>query len=1242
MVSDFFHPVVGGVENHIYTLSAHLVRLGHKVVIISHSHHPDRTGVRHLAPGIKTYHIPFVPIASSATLPNYFTFLPYLRNILLRERIQLVHGHASLSSLAQEAILHAHLLGIRTIFTDHSLFGFDDAATILTNKLLVGALRNVDAVICVSNTGRENTVLRADLPLPAKSHVYVIPNAVIPEQFTPAEPIIPSGSEITIVVVSRLAYRKGMDLLVATAPRVCRMYPQVRFLIGGSGPKLVEILQMREKHNLQDQIVLLGPVKHRDVHNVLAQGAIYLNTSLTEAFGIGLLEAACAGLYVVSTRVGGVPEVLPQNMVSFASPDEDDLLRALAEAIDIVSSGKHDRREAHAAVSAMYAWENVTARTVQVYQCTLATRPKELWERFQSTLEIGPIAGWIYAIILAVDCMFFYILDVVTPRSAVDFSLRDAPNIGKQSSRRGIHPFSSAQASYPRSRSTTQPKSRPDLDDFHNVYEYTESEPRRGGANYTQNMLSVTELKELGVDGTEGSDGEADNERFDDIGNMEKDGVVDDEDDEEIDSDEAFGEDGEEESPIQRHGFSASSSSSDEGDVQALHDYVMELPQKKRKVDRETNLPRQRRRIVSERTEVGVERDFPGAATLGKLRLEDLLTQQNLVSSDTKVLKSLKSSARTLKSASAASQPLVAPLPLRLQLRVERQSAYRRTKEEMEKWGPTMRLLEKSEHLAFPLQTAVPLRSSAGELVGTFQVSLPSYLVSLVSNALILSTKPANTMESAVDRLLKRAKLRENAEPSEAELPTKPLSLEDIRARQAELRRTRESMSRAQSKAARIAKIKSKVYRKIKRREKEKDTAHAEDVTAIDPEFAAADRLQQDIERARERATLRHKNGSKWIRASRVGMDGNAGFSRGVAEMLQRGEALRERISGIRDGSPESESEISDAAETIQQALQKLDGLQEDSLNQLSPASGVLGMKFMQDAIARQMKEADQEAAKFKTELEQDDVLEKSSDHGVPCLPAPLGCGVNVDGNKGRLRFGDKLHWPNMVSSPSTLGKKGTEETPPTELGQDMLRPNATSGAISLASNPWLASSPPVITGKISRKAEKAIVGKHSSSAEKSLALLKRRKAHPADASLAETDDAHVDISLDATLQKLNTAQNSSFSVTREVSGGGDTELAVTPKSRNRNGRAKKPEPVLGQLDTEGISEAEANEGKVSGVDAPLRQRELVARAFAHDGVVEDFAKEKAVVVDRELPPSSNDQGLPGWVSAETLLLHTG
>ncbi|KAI0314868.1 GPI anchor biosynthesis-domain-containing protein, partial [Amylostereum chailletii] len=156
MISDFFHPNVGGVENHIYMLSANLIRMGHKaspiVIVVTHSHPPDRVGIRWLLPSLKVYHIPFPTLVSSATLPNFLTFLPYFRTIVLRERVQLVHAHASLSSLGHEGILHAHHLGVKTVFTDHSLFGFADAASILTNKLLEAMLRNVDAAICVSHT----------------------------------------------------------------------------------------------------------------------------------------------------------------------------------------------------------------------------------------------------------------------------------------------------------------------------------------------------------------------------------------------------------------------------------------------------------------------------------------------------------------------------------------------------------------------------------------------------------------------------------------------------------------------------------------------------------------------------------------------------------------------------------------------------------------------------------------------------------------------------------------------------------------------------------------------------------------------------------------------------------------------------------------------------------------------------------------------------------------------------------
>ena len=86
---------------------------------------------------------------------------------------------------------------------------------------------------------------------------------------------------------------------------------------------MVELEQMREKYQLQDRIELLGTVKPSEVRNVLTRGQIYLNTSLTEAFGSSIIEAACAGLFVVATRVGGVPEILPDDLIEFARADED-------------------------------------------------------------------------------------------------------------------------------------------------------------------------------------------------------------------------------------------------------------------------------------------------------------------------------------------------------------------------------------------------------------------------------------------------------------------------------------------------------------------------------------------------------------------------------------------------------------------------------------------------------------------------------------------------------------------------------------------------------------------------------------------------------------------------------------------------------------------------------------------------------------------------------------------------------
>ncbi|XP_064429836.1 phosphatidylinositol N-acetylglucosaminyltransferase subunit A isoform X3 [Mirounga angustirostris] len=403
MVSDFFYPNMGGVESHIYQLSQCLIERGHKVIIVTHAY-GNRKGIRYLTNGLKVYYLPLKVMYNQSTATTLFHSLPLLRCIFVRERVTIIHSHSSFSAMAHDALFHAKTMGLQTVFTDHSLFGFADVSSVLTNKLLTVSLCDTNHIICVSYTSKENTVLRAALN---PEIVSVIPNAVDPTDFTP-DPFRRHDSIITIVVVSRLVYRKGTDLLSGIIPELCQKYPDLNFIIGGEGPKRIILEEVRERYQLHDrgngwkypgrhvhahtlthktttlemfvdfqallscdlysmaQIIvrLLGALEHKDVRNVLVQGHIFLNTSLTEAFCMAIVEAASCGLQVVSTRVGGIPEVLPENLIILCEPSVKSLCEGLEKAISQLKSGALPAPEnIHNVVKTFYTWRNVAERT---------------------------------------------------------------------------------------------------------------------------------------------------------------------------------------------------------------------------------------------------------------------------------------------------------------------------------------------------------------------------------------------------------------------------------------------------------------------------------------------------------------------------------------------------------------------------------------------------------------------------------------------------------------------------------------------------------------------------------------------------------------------------------------------------------------------------------------------------------------------------------------------------------------
>ncbi|XP_030852765.1 phosphatidylinositol N-acetylglucosaminyltransferase subunit A-like isoform X1 [Strongylocentrotus purpuratus] len=416
MVSDFFFPNTGGVESHIYQLSQCLLARGHKVVVITHAY-GERTGIRYLTNFLKVYYLPFGPFYNQCVLPTVFTTLPLIRNILIRENISIVHGHSSFSTMAHEAMFHAKTMGLKTVFTDHSLFGFADASSIITNAILQFSLADVNHVICVSHTSKENTVLRASM---SPSLVSVIPNAVDPTVFKP-DTSKRKHDRITIVIVSRLVYRKGMDLLAAIIPIICETHQDVDFLIGGDGPMRINIEEVRERYLLQERVTMLGAVQHSNVKNVLNQGDIFINASLTEAFCIAIVEATLCGLQVVSTRVGGVPEVLPEDLILLVEPSVKGILSGLEEAISRRRMGTFLCPEAvYQRMAHVYTWQNVAKRTEKVYDSILNDETLSLPQRFDCYYKCGPAAGKFFVLLAAINFIFFWFLEWFSPREYID------------------------------------------------------------------------------------------------------------------------------------------------------------------------------------------------------------------------------------------------------------------------------------------------------------------------------------------------------------------------------------------------------------------------------------------------------------------------------------------------------------------------------------------------------------------------------------------------------------------------------------------------------------------------------------------------------------------------------------------------------------------------------------------------------------------------------------------------------
>jgi glycosyltransferase involved in cell wall biosynthesis len=201
--------------------------------------------------------------------------------------------------------------------------------------------------------------------------IAVVPNGLDVDQFS-SRAARPSLRRV--VVVANLRPEKGHDVLIDAAVEVVRRFPDARFELTGGGPEL-GVLQARAAASPVSHVfTFLG---HRsDVAARLQANDIFVLPSRSEAFPNAVLEAMAAGLPIVASAVGGIPELVDNERTGLlVAPDDP---RALAERIcrlmtDPALAGRLGAA-ARADVEARYSFDRMVAAFESVYLTELARR----------------------------------------------------------------------------------------------------------------------------------------------------------------------------------------------------------------------------------------------------------------------------------------------------------------------------------------------------------------------------------------------------------------------------------------------------------------------------------------------------------------------------------------------------------------------------------------------------------------------------------------------------------------------------------------------------------------------------------------------------------------------------------------------------------------------------------------------------------------------------------------------------
>ena len=362
IVSSYFPPHLGGVEQYASHLATELARLGHKVSVLTckvdqSAEHETRSD------GVHIYRVPAYNIRNRFPLPTPLFSHSAAWQQLQEQPIDAVMVNTRFYPLSYHALKLAHAKHATALVIEHGS-GYLTLGSSVLDKVLNTYERHATKRIQQYNpsfygvSGKAAAWLKT-FNISAKG---VIPNAIDSAALRSSASQRDFRNEYGlsptcpfVAYAGRLVAGKGVEVLAHTAKKMQDHPSGIQFFIAGDGP-----LYAQTDHDAPSCLHMLGRLSQADLAALLLQADFFcFPSNYPEGMPTSLLEAAACEAYIITANVGGVSEIIGNHGwgTILDAPTPDALQAALTHHLTQMDKVKRSAAQCRSHVEQHYSWE---------------------------------------------------------------------------------------------------------------------------------------------------------------------------------------------------------------------------------------------------------------------------------------------------------------------------------------------------------------------------------------------------------------------------------------------------------------------------------------------------------------------------------------------------------------------------------------------------------------------------------------------------------------------------------------------------------------------------------------------------------------------------------------------------------------------------------------------------------------------------------------------------------------------